>query len=91
MPRDDNTPMETQQGKRILSGQPLQTDDLDSKALSQDVAWDISSFPSSLDQQPAYCPCGLGKRRFLKICIICADLWVYKKDPGIFLSSLFIK
>lgn len=37
MPRDDNTPMETQQEKRILSGQSLQTDDLDSKALSQDV------------------------------------------------------
>lgn len=37
MPRNDNILMETQQGKRILSGQSLQTDDLDSKALSQDV------------------------------------------------------
>lgn len=37
MSRDDNAPMETQQGKRILSGQSLQTDDLDSQALSQDM------------------------------------------------------
>lgn len=30
MPRDDNTPMETQQGKKILSGQSLKADDLNS-------------------------------------------------------------
>lgn len=91
MSRDDNAPMETQQGKRILSGQSLQTDDLDSQALSQDMDWDISPFPSSLDWQPAYCPCSLRRRRYSKICMICDDLWVYKKDPSKFLSSLFIK
>ena len=37
MTRDDNTSMETQQGKRILSGQSLKTDDLDSEALTQDI------------------------------------------------------
>lgn len=54
MSRVDNIPMETQQGQRILSGQSLKTDDLDYKALSQDVGWDIYPYPSSLDLQDTW-------------------------------------
>lgn len=52
MPRDDNIPTETQQGKRILSGQALQTEDPHCKTFLRTQAGTF--FPSQLSR-PATC------------------------------------